>query len=117
MKIIIGIMGLILMLLSWKYWNATNEIKSLTAELQTTSASLLVYKIENDGLRNSIESQNKQIDEYYQNVEQYAKRIEEMTTVLEQEAQKIVVYSEAPTNSSADEAIQWLKTQALSLQY
>lgn len=113
----IGTMGLLSVLLGWKYWNATTEIAALQAELQTASANLLVCKIENDGLKNSIESQNEKIDEYYQSTEQYAKRIAEMTVALEQEAQKIVVYAQAPTDSSADEAIQWLRTQASSLQY
>jgi septal ring factor EnvC (AmiA/AmiB activator) len=115
-KYIFVCIGVVLLFISFRYYNLSNEYTKLTIEHTQLQAKYAVEKANTSALENSLKSQNLLIEQFKQSSLDYEATIDRLNGKID-EMNKVEVKYETSNNEQAtsEEAIQWLRQKASSL--
>ena len=113
--IIVGL-SIILVFISFRYYNLNNDYNELMLQHTQLQAKYTVEKANTSALENSLKTQNLLIEQYKQSSQDYENTIDKLNDKIN-ELNKVEVKYETSNNEKAtsEEAIQWLRQRASSL--
>jgi hypothetical protein len=108
--------SIILIFISFRYYNLSDEHTSLIIEHTQLQSKYAVEKANTSSLENSLKSQNLLVEQFKQSSKDYEQIIERLNDEVLKLNEKEVKY-EISNNEKAtsEEAIQWLREKAISL--
>lgn len=108
--------GVILLFISFRYYNLSNDYNELMLQHTQLQAKYTVEKANTSALENSLKTQNLLIEQYKQSSQDYENTIDRLNYKIN-ELNKVEVKYETSNNEEAtsEEAIQWLRQRASSL--
>ena len=108
--------SIILVFISFRYYNLSNDYNELKLEHTQLEAKYIVEKANTSALENSLKVQNLQIEQFKQSSKEYELKIETLNKELSK-VNDIEVKYETSNNKEAtsEEAINWLRQRASSL--